>query len=245
MIAATAGVGSGDVWWRLYASVALMVIGASGMYVVVVVLPAVQAEFGVARADASLPYTLTMIGVGLGGVLMGRLADRFGILLPLIAGIVCLAGGFVLAGLSESLSGFVIAHGVLIGLFGTSVTFAPLVADTSLWFERRRGVAVGICAAGNYVGGWLWPLWAASSPVPQGAHQTASTQGVYRAPVTEKPRTNSRLLCCFGRGGRDSKTDQPAHPCGSGWRAGGGFAGLRGRRWCGRWRVAEGSGSCV
>ncbi len=157
MIAATAGVDSAAAWWRLSASVALMVIGASGMYVVVVVLPAVQAEFGVARADASLPYTLTMIGVGLGGVLMGRLADRFGILLPLIAGIVCLAGGFVLAGLSESLSGFVIAHGVLIGLFGTSVTFAPLVADTSLWFERRRGVAVGICAAGNYVGGWLWP----------------------------------------------------------------------------------------
>ena len=42
-------------WTRLMLTLALMTIGSSGMYVVSVVLPAVQAEFGVARADASLP----------------------------------------------------------------------------------------------------------------------------------------------------------------------------------------------
>ena len=71
---------------RLLATLALMTIGSSGMYVVAVVLPAVQAEFGVARADASLPYTLTMIGFGVGGMLMGRLADRFGVMVPLLIG---------------------------------------------------------------------------------------------------------------------------------------------------------------
>ena len=68
--------------FRLMITLALMTVGASGMYVVAVVLPAVQAEFGVARADASLPYTLLMIGFGIGGMLMGRLADRFGVMVP-------------------------------------------------------------------------------------------------------------------------------------------------------------------
>ena len=49
---------------RLVVTLALMTIGSCGMYVVPVVLPSVQADFGVARADASLPYTLTMIGFG-------------------------------------------------------------------------------------------------------------------------------------------------------------------------------------
>ena len=64
------------------------------MYVVAVVLPAVQAEFGVARADASLPYTAMMIGFGVGGILMGRLADRFGVMVPLLIGAAGLGIGY-------------------------------------------------------------------------------------------------------------------------------------------------------
>jgi MFS family permease len=65
-------------------SVALLLstIGGVGMWSVVVALPSVQAEFGVARADASLPYTLTMIGFGASSILLGRLADRFSIIVP-------------------------------------------------------------------------------------------------------------------------------------------------------------------
>ncbi|HEY9066128.1 MAG TPA: MFS transporter [Burkholderiaceae bacterium] len=139
------------------ATLALMTLGSSAMYVVAVVLPPVQAEFGVARADASLPYTLLMVGFGLGGVLMGRLADRHGVMVPLMVGAVGLGAGFVAAGLSGSVLQFAIAHGVLLGLLGSSATFAPLVADTSLWFVRRRGIAVAICASGNYLAGALWP----------------------------------------------------------------------------------------
>ena len=91
----TAVADSPAAWLRLLASVALMVLGGCGMYVVVVVLPAVQAEFGVARADASLPYTLTMVGFGVGGMLMGRLADRFGIMVAVFLGVVGLSVGFV------------------------------------------------------------------------------------------------------------------------------------------------------
>ncbi|HEX7441410.1 MAG TPA: MFS transporter [Caldimonas sp.] len=142
---------------RLVVTLALMTIGSSGMYVVAVVLPAVQADFGVDRADASLPYTLTMIGFGVGGLLMGRLADRFGVMLPLLIGAAGLGLGFAAAGLAPNIWVFAIAHGVLIGLAGSSATFAPLIADTSLWFVRRRGIAVAICASGNYFGGAIWP----------------------------------------------------------------------------------------
>ena len=142
---------------RLVVTLMLMTLGASGMYVVPVVLPAVQAEFGVARADASMPYALLMIGFGVGGMLMGRLADRFGVMVPLLIGGACLGSGFVLAGNATDIHVFNAAHGLLIGLCGAAATFSPLLADTSLWWVKRRGIAVAICASGNYLGGAIWP----------------------------------------------------------------------------------------
>jgi MFS family permease len=143
-------------WLRLACSVLLSTIGGAGMWAVVVALPALQAEFGVARAAAAFPYTVTMVCFGLGGVLMGRLADRFGVFVPIVLGTLCLGAGYMLSGLAASLWQFTLAQGVLLGL-GSSATFAPLLADTSKWFTRRRGMAVGISASGNYLAGTLWP----------------------------------------------------------------------------------------
>ena len=148
---------SPQAWRRLASALALMTVGSAGMYVVSVVLPAVQAEFGITRAQAALPYTAMMIGFGLGGMLMGRLADRFGVRLPVLLGTLGIAGGFALAAMAPGIGVFTLAHGLLLGLVGCSATFAPLVADTTLWFVRRRGIAVAICASGNYVAGALWP----------------------------------------------------------------------------------------
>ena len=144
-------------WWRLVATLGLMTVGSSAMYVVAVVLPAVQAEFAVGRSEASVPYTLLMIGFGFGGILMGRLADRFGVTVPVFIGAAGLGLGFLAAALAPNIWLFALAHGIGLGLFGCSATFAPLVADTSLWFVRRRGIAVGICASGNYLAGAVWP----------------------------------------------------------------------------------------
>jgi MFS family permease len=144
-------------WTRLAVSLLLMTIGGCGMYSVAVVLPRIQAEFGVARGDASLPYTLTMIGFGIGGILMGRLSDRFGVMVAVLVGTLGLGAGFIAAGAATSLWQFSVAQGVLIGLLGTSATFVPLVADTSQWFTRRRGIAVAICMSGNYTAGAVWP----------------------------------------------------------------------------------------
>ncbi len=142
---------------RLLIALIIMTMGSSCMYVVAVVLPDVQAEFGVSRSVASLPYTLMMIGFGVGGLFMGRLTDRFGITFTLLVGSVGVLGGFVWAGLAGSILSFTLAHGIMLGLLGASTTFAPLVADTSLWWNKRRGIAVAICASGNYLAGSIWP----------------------------------------------------------------------------------------
>jgi MFS family permease len=143
-------------WWRLATAVGLSAVGGVGMWSVVVALPSVQAEFGTARGGASLPYTLLMVGVGFGGVLLGRLSDRFGILVPSTLGVLLMATGYVAAALSPNLTTFALAHGLLIGV-GCAASFGPLLAHISLWFARKRGIAVAICASGNYVAGAVWP----------------------------------------------------------------------------------------
>jgi len=142
-------------WLRLTAAVVLGTIGSVGMWSVPVALPVVQADFGVARADASLPYTLAMMGFAFGGVVMGRLSDRRGIVFSVIVAAAALSLGYVAAGYATSLWVFALAY-VLIG-FGASATFGPVMADLSQWFTRRRGIAVAIASSGNYLAGTIWP----------------------------------------------------------------------------------------
>ena len=110
-----------------------------------------------ARADASMPYTWMLVGFGVGGIVMGRLADRHGVAVPILISAAGLGLGYGGAALAGDIWLFSIAHGLLIGLLGSSATFAPLIADTALWFVRRRGIAVAVCASGNYLAGTVWP----------------------------------------------------------------------------------------
>ena len=144
-------------WVRLASALAVGTLCSAGMWSVVVVLPTVQAEFGTERAGASLPYTLMMCGFAVGTIVVGRLADRFGLVLPVIISALFLTAGYVVAGLAPSLTVFALAHGLLIGP-GAGAGFAPLMADLSHWFIKRRGVAVVLAACGSYFAGVLWPL---------------------------------------------------------------------------------------
>ncbi|HVW56500.1 MAG TPA: MFS transporter [Rhizobiaceae bacterium] len=143
-------------WMRLAVSVLIGTVGGVGLWAVVVVLPAVQAEFGVDRAAASLPYTLMMIGYALGNFFIGRIIDRFGFMLPAMAATLMLGLGFIFSSLAPSLTVFAIL-GVFVGI-GAAATFGPLIADISHWFQRYRGVAVTSAACGNYFAGAIWPL---------------------------------------------------------------------------------------
>jgi len=130
-------------------------IGSAGMWSYVVALPPVQADFGIDRGAASVPYTMAMMGFAFGGVAMGRLADRFGIVFPAILGSVLLGGGYVAASYAPNIWTLDAAH-FLIGV-GASGTFGPIISDMSHWFKKRRGIAIAIASSGNYLSGAVWP----------------------------------------------------------------------------------------
>ncbi len=167
-------------------------IGGVGMWSVPVVLPAVQADFGVARGDASLPFTLSMIGFALGGVVMGRLSDRFGVMLrsrgrararPRLRG--CRA-------LRPISWPFALAH-VLIGL-GASAILRP--ADEPTCRNGSRGGAASRWAlrlCGNYLAGTLWPPLLQHFIATEGWRATQIGIGVFCA-VTMLP-----LSCALRR----------------------------------------------
>jgi MFS family permease len=142
-------------WMRLAVAVLIGSIGSVGMWSVVVALPVVQAEFHASRGAASLAFTMVMLGFGLGGVVTGKITDRFGIVTAIGAGIAIMALGYIGIGYSTALWQVIALH-LAIGL-GSSATFGPLMAEASHWFDRYRGLAVTIAASGNYVGGAIWP----------------------------------------------------------------------------------------
>src|SRR4051794_38279655 len=114
-------------WLRLLAGVLTSTIGGVGMWSIAVVLPTLQADFGVTRADVSLAYTAVMLGAVVGGPVMGWLSDRFGITLPVAIGTAMLALGLALASQAATMWQFTLVHGLLIG-GGTSASFGPVIA---------------------------------------------------------------------------------------------------------------------
>ena len=142
---------------RLAVSLVLATLGGVGMWAVVVVLPAVQADFGADRAGASLAYTATMLGFAMGNAVVGGFMDRAGFMRPALVAAFVMGAGFLLAATTTSMLQFATVQGLMIGA-GSSATFGPIIADISHWFDRRRGVAVAIAASGNYVAGAVWPL---------------------------------------------------------------------------------------
>lgn len=157
---------------RLITSLVLVTMGGAAMYAVIVVLKPVSFEFGVGRGVASLPYMMFMVTGGIGGVVMGRLADRFGVMVPALIGCVGLPAGMAGAAFAEEFWQFCVSLGVLSGLLGTSALFAPMAADISHWFTRRRGLAVAIVITGTYLAGALWPPIVQASLEARGWRET-------------------------------------------------------------------------
>ena len=142
---------------RLTTAVALMTLGCSAMWAGAIVLEPIANEFNTGRGNSSLIYGTFMIGFALGGVVMGRLADRMGIMIPALIGSLALPAGFYLAAHASSILEISLAFSLLCGFLGSSFSMAPLIADISHWFNRRRGLAVGIAFSGSYVAGAIWP----------------------------------------------------------------------------------------
>jgi MFS family permease len=142
-------------WIRLAIAVVLGTIGSIVMWSYVVALPAVQADLGIDRGSASMPYTAALVGFAFGSTVMGRFVDRYGITIPVLCGTALVTLGYLAVGHAPNIWTVDAAH-ALIGV-GGSATFGPLVADTSHWFRKRRGIAIAIASCGNYAAGAVWP----------------------------------------------------------------------------------------
>ena len=160
-------------WARLLVTLAIAAVANVGMWAVIVVMPAIEVEFGAGRAEASLPYTLTMIGFAVGNLVIGRIVDRFGVTMALNGAALGIAAGYLLSMIAPGILWLSGAH-LLLGL-GTAVGFGPLIADISHWFLRRRGIAVALVASGNYLSGAVWPTLLADMLADAGWRQVYLT----------------------------------------------------------------------
>ncbi len=133
----------------------LATVGNIGMWVVVIVLPDIQQEFKIDRGTASIPFALTMVGFAIGNWVMGHVVDRYGITKTIILAATVNTAGYVAAMHVNNVYLLSILQ-FFIGL-GTAAAFGPLIADTSHWFLKRRGIAVALIASGNYFSGAIWP----------------------------------------------------------------------------------------
>ncbi len=166
-------------WRRLAYVVAVAIIGSVSMFAMSVALPFVQADFGITRAAAAMPYAMSMLGFAVGGIATGWICDRMGIAVAVALGTLAFGLAFIAASFASSATAFALIH-LIIGA-GGSASFGPLMADISRWFARYRGMAVGITAAGNYVGGMLWPLVLQHALASQGWRTTYLEVGIVGA----------------------------------------------------------------
>ncbi len=143
-------------WWIATASMLIMFVGWGAPYVVAVALKPIAAELAVPRSIPSLATSLAYIGSGVGGIFMGWWADRVGAMWPALLGSLMVGLGAIVAS-SGGVWQLYVGYGVMVGLLGNAGTFAPLMANTSRWFGRRRGTALALVASGQQIAGTVWP----------------------------------------------------------------------------------------
>ena len=144
-------------WVVVFASLAVHSIALAAPTILFVALKPIAADLDTARAVPSLAYSLLMIGTGIGGIAMGRWMDRYGVMQPVLFGSVMICLGALLASHAEGRWSLFIATGLLMGLLGKAAMIAPLVANVTRWFDRRRGLAVAIITSGQGLAGAVWP----------------------------------------------------------------------------------------
>jgi len=146
-----------DSW--VVASVSLLLLGMSfgGPWITAVGLKEIAAESGGARSVPSLAVSLALFGGAVGGLLMGRIANSYGIRWTVILGSVMIAVGLIISAGGAPWQLY-LGHGVFMGLIGNSGLNAPLFVYVSRWFDRRRGSALALISSGGYLAGFVWPI---------------------------------------------------------------------------------------
>ena len=142
-------------WIVATVSLLLMTVGNASVYVLIVGMTQITPEFGDARSIVSLGYSFALFGMGLGGILMGHLSDRIGMVWPVIIGAVAVTLGSVIAARATDPWVFLLSHAILLGIIGNGGLFSPLIANVTRWFDKNRGIAVAIVVSGQGLAGAL------------------------------------------------------------------------------------------
>ena len=148
---------SRESWVAAGVTLAILSISYGAPLIIVVGLKTMQTDLGTDRSVLALAGAFVWVGTGLGGIVMGRLADRIGMRATALIG-----GSMMAAGLALSATGRIwaifVGHGVLIGLLGNGALYPPLITYVSRWFDRRRGTAIALISSGQYIAGVIWPF---------------------------------------------------------------------------------------
>ena len=104
----------------------------------------------------SLAVSLAFFGNAVGGLLMGRIANSYGIRWTVMFGSTMIAIGLVISAGGAPWQLYV-GHGLFMGLLGNAGLNAPLFVYVSRWFDRRRGSALALISSGGYLAGFIWP----------------------------------------------------------------------------------------
>ena len=143
-------------WHAAIATLAVLSVTYGAPLVVVVALKPIAAELDAPRSVPALAAALASFGTGLGGILMGWIAERAGVRLTTALGAVAVGLGMVVA-TQGGIWGLYLGFGALVGLLGNGAMSAPLMTYVTRWFDRRRGTALALIASGQYVAGAIWP----------------------------------------------------------------------------------------
>jgi MFS family permease len=143
-------------WVVAVVALIILAVAYGAPLMTAVALRPIAADLGTPRSDPALASSFSYLGAGLGGILMGRLAESLGVRRIVMFGAVMISLGMLLSA-SGGLLTLYLGHGVLMGLFGASCMFSPLMTYVSRWFDRRRGTAIALISSGQYIAGVVWP----------------------------------------------------------------------------------------
>ena len=132
----------------------LMAFGAA--WITAVALKDIAAEVDGVRSIPALASALAWLGSGIGGILMGRIADKVGTRWTVICGALMIGLGLAISTFGPPWPLW-IGHGIFIGLIGLGGINAPMYIYVSRWFDRRRGSALALISSGSYLAGAMWP----------------------------------------------------------------------------------------
>ena len=141
-------------WVVAVAALLIMGVAFGAPWITLVALKDIAAEVRGERSIPAFASALMWIGSGVGGILMGRIAERIGIRFTVIFGSLMVALGLALSSFGPSLPLY-IGHRLFMGLLGIGGINAPFYVYVSRWFDRRRGSALALFATSlNFLVGY-------------------------------------------------------------------------------------------